>query len=245
MNNHTASVLLFTMVFGLSLLINTPVVHKSAETLQRNIPSLGKGFIKVSEAADAHIDTQDAETPTPAVSNNIKTTHSSVIKQNMLKVRTIAKEVGHHETMQAILLQESNGGTSHPVGNLNSPMGKRSYGIMQVQLVAGRSVLSRRPELAQRYFPNRKLATVTDEEIIALLLNDDDANIRIAVHHFDIYLSIARGDWMKAVAAYNMGIGNALKRASFDDIPYVKAIQARIHSTVKPFNKANPHQLTL
>jgi hypothetical protein len=50
---------------------------------------------------------------------------------------------------------------------------------------------------------------------------------------------------MKAVAAYNMGIGNALKRASFNDVPYVKAIQSRIHGTVKPFNKANPHQLTL
>jgi hypothetical protein len=228
------------------LLINAPATHKAVDTLQRSTQSLGKGFIKVSEPADDHNDTITADTPTPpAVSNNNKTTHSSVIKQNMLKVRTIAKEVGHHETMQAILLQETNGGTSHPVGNLKSPIGKRSYGIMQVQLVAGRSVLERRPELAERYFPDRKLSSVMDEEIIALLLSNDEANIRIAVHHFDIYHKLSKGNWMKAVAAYNMGIGNALKRASFDDVPYVKSIQKRISTTVKPFNKSNPGQLTL
>ena len=255
MNNHTASVLLFVAVFGSSLLMNVPVVTKRVDNTPKAVQPLGKGFIKISDTADNHTaisDTTDDRATeavsveeTPTVTNKKQKSFNATITHNMLKVRAIAKEFGHHETMQAILLQESNGGTAHPVGNLNSPIGKRSYGIMQVQLVAGRSVLSRNPSLVDRYFPNRKLSSITDEEIIALLLKNDEANIRIAVHHFDIYMSIAKGDWMKAVAAYNMGIGNALKRSTVNDVPYVKSIQSRIHSTVRPFNKSNPGTLTL
>lgn len=256
MNNHTASVLLFLFlaVFGLSLMMNIPATHRVAQSHNLYNQPLGKGLIKVSNTSDDHIAIPDTteETPpesapsdiTPTVVVKERTTLSKVITANMLKVRSIAKEFGHHETMQAILLQESNGGTAHPVGNLKSPVGKRSYGIMQVQVVAARSILTRYPAVAEKYFPDRKVSAITEEEIIALLLRNDEANIRIAVYHFNLYLSLSKGNWDKAVAAYNMGIGNANKRSSFENVPYVQSIQSRIKKTVKPFNHKHTNSLT-
>jgi hypothetical protein len=253
MNNHTASTLLFTVVLGTSLLMNVPQVKRATSAPQQT--TQGKGIIKISDTADSHIAIPDVtadSTPSgaqyidiPATKATEKSNFNNVITKNLLKVRAIAKDFGNHETMQAILLQESNGGTSHPVGNLASPVGKRSYGIMQVQVVAARSILSRYPHIATKYFPARKPSTLTDEEIIALLLRNDEANIRIASQHFDLYLSLSHGNWEKAVAAYNMGIGNANKRSGFGDIPYVKSIRARIHKSVKPFNQQHTGSLSL
>lgn len=252
MNNHTASTLLFAVVFGTSLLMNVPSV-KRAESAQHT--TQGKGIIKISDTTDSHIAIPDVAATEntsgaqhidiPANKATEKNAFNGTITKNMLKVRTIASDFGHHETMQAILLQESNGGTANPVGNLGSPVGKRSYGIMQVQVVAARSILSRYPSITGKYFPNKKPAAITDEEIIALLLRNDEANIRIAAQHFDLYLSLSKGNWEKAVAAYNMGIGNANKRSSFDDIPYVKSIRARIQKSVRPFNRQHTNQLSL
>jgi hypothetical protein len=255
MNNHTATAVVFALTLAATLLSYTVTIPTKFNSFgQRSYTtSQGKGFIKISNSADvdtaiSEITTQDTQQSTPVEGSSpaanttpiaYKVLANKTIATNMKKVHHIAKEFGHHETMQAILLQESNGGTSAPVGNVNSPMGKRSYGLMQVQLVAARSILSRYPNVAERYFPNRKISSVTDEEVIALLLRNDEANIRIAVYHFDLYLTLSNGNWYKAVAAYNMGIGNANKRTTFDDIPYVKSIKTRIHTTVKPFNAQN------
>jgi hypothetical protein len=166
------------------------------------------------------------------------------MQANLKQVHAVAREFGHPETMQAILLQESGGGVANPVGNLNSPVGKRSYGLMQVQVVAARSILSRYPTTFNRYFPDRQYQTVSDEEVIALLISNHEANIRIACQHFALYLSMSEGDWHKAVAAYNMGIGNALKREDHADYPYVKEIEEKMRETVRPFNLRHNLMLT-
>lgn len=161
---------------------------------------------------------------------------SKSLADNMKMVFAIGREVGNPETLQAILLKETSGGTSVLIGNRNSPVGKRSYGVMQVQVVAARSVLRRYPKVFARYFPKRTYNSVLDEEVIALLLTNNEANIRIAAHHFQLYLSLCEGDWEKAVAAYNAGIGAVENIAVPAEFQYVIDVKDKIETIVRPFN---------
>lgn len=178
----------------------------------------------------------------------MESTSSGIFSETMahyLKtVYIVGREVGNPETLQAILLQETRGGQTEPIGNKESPVGKRSYGLMQVQVVAARSIFQRVPSLVERYFPDRKYSTIADEEIIALLLTNDEANVRIAAHHFKLYLQLCKGDWERAVAAYNAGIGavnNIPVPAEFD---YVVKVKAKMESDVRAFNRKNNLMLT-
>lgn len=164
--------------------------------------------------------------------------------ENLRKVFVVGLDVGHPETLQAILLQETRAGTTEPIGNKNSPVGKRSYGLMQVQVVAARSIFERVPSVFKMYFPDRKYSSVADEEIIALLLTNDEANIRIAAHHFNLYLRLSGGDWNRAVAAYNAGIGAVQNIAVPSEFGYVIKVKAALETTVRPFNRKNGLQLT-
>jgi hypothetical protein len=116
---------------------------------------------------------------------------------------------------------------------------------MQVQVVAARSILTRYPAIFDKYFPSREYKSVTDEEIIAMLISNDEANIHIASQHFKLYLDLSKGDWHKAVAAYNMGIGNANKRDNHEDYPYVQDVMRRLHEVIRPFNRKNNLSLTV
>lgn len=163
---------------------------------------------------------------------------------NMKKVFLVGREVGNPETMQAILLQETNGGVGEAIGNKASPVGKRSYGLMQVQVVAARSIFERVPSVFKMYFPDRKYGSVADEEIIALLLTNDEANIRIAAHHFKLYLQLCGGNWDRAVAAYNAGIGGVNNIGEPSEFGYVIGVKAKLENAVRPFNRKNNLQLT-
>lgn len=169
---------------------------------------------------------------------------ASTLTQNMKTVFAVGREIGHPETLQAILLKETRGGQTEPIGNKGSPVGKRSYGLMQVQTVAARSVFQRFPEVYQRYFPTRKYNTIADEEIIALLLTNDEANIRIAAYHFQLYLRLSGGNWNKAVAAYNTGIGAVERIGDPAVFPYVVDVRAKIATEVREFNRKHQLQLT-
>lgn len=156
----------------------------------------------------------------------------------------VGREVGNPETLQAILMQETNGGRSERIGNKNAPIGKRSYGLMQVQVVAARSVLERFPVLLDKYFEGRKYGSLMDEEIIALLLSNDEANVRIAAYHFKLYMQLSGGDWNRAVAAYNMGIGGAQKIDNHSEYGYVQEVKRKLETVVRQFNRNNGLQLT-
>jgi hypothetical protein len=234
MNNHTATLLttiaFFALVFMLTAMSSMPRKIHADTQIQIDTP----------------LPTQEIPSGVPASPpETLKARYNRVIASNLKKVYSISKAFGHPETMQAILMQESGGGISHPVGNLDSPIGKRSYGIMQVQVVAARSILSRYPGIFDQYFPHRKYSTVTDEEIIALLLMNDEANIHIAAQHFNLYYRLSNGDWHTAVAAYNMGIGNALKRENHGEYPYVVEVERRIQEVIKPFNRQHKLPLTV
>lgn len=164
---------------------------------------------------------------------------SPIAAENLRAVYMIGAEIGHPETLQAMLLQETNGGLSERVGAKHAPVNKRSYGLMQVQIVAARSVLQRFTNLMEQYFPQRAYRSVTDKEIVNLLLDNDEANIRIAAYHFNLYMKLSNGNWNKAVAAYNMGIGNAMKISNHGDVSYVRDIKQKLNTIVRVFNRNN------
>jgi hypothetical protein len=231
MNNHTTTATLITIITIVATVLIAIATSNQYHPTPRHRFLPHGDIIKVGGTSETEKKTQ------------AKQRAHEVMQANLQRVFHIAKEIGHPETMQAILLLESGGGVANPVGNLTSPVGKRSYGVMQVQVVAAKSILTRYPDTFNRYFPNRELRSVSDEEIIALLISNHEANIRIACQHFALYLSLSQGDWHKAVAAYNMGIGNAHKHENHEEYPYVKDVVNKIQEMVKPFNKK--HSLTL
>lgn len=150
----------------------------------------------------------------------------------------VGKEIGWPETMQAIVMQETLAGHfGYRIGDLNLPVGKRSYGIAQVKVATARFVLNNYHELKDQYFGTRKLRRVTDEEIIVLLMTDDEACMVIAAKNFKLMLRYAKGSWPYAVAAYNQGWGGAREMENPRQFKYVKEIVHRIKKQVRPFNK--------
>lgn len=163
-------------------------------------------------------------------------TPNEVVERNLKKVYEVGKEVGYPETLQAILLQESSGVT--PVPKSKKASLSVSYGLMQVQINSAKSVFARFPELMDRYFPQRDLKSLSNKEIMDLLVTDEDANIRIAAYHFNLYLKLCNGNWDKAVAAYNVGIGAVNRIGNPAKFGYVKEIKHRL-DMIKPFNILN------
>lgn len=149
-----------------------------------------------------------------------ETAHPTV-QRNIALVGKIAEPIGHPHVLQAILLQESNGG-------LNTTSNTASYGLMQVQVVAARSVLQRVPEVLMSAFPGQQLRHISDAAIKHKLKTDDVFNITVAAHHFDIYFNLCRGNLEKAIAAYNMGIGGVQRVTSYSAVPYVRRIKQQM-----------------
>lgn len=192
-----------------------------------------------AENYDVGIDTEVTQTTELRVPANL----DKIAADHLFTVFTIGKEIGHPETLQAILMQETNGGRSSRIGNPSAPLTQRSYGLMQVQIVAARSVFNHFPQIRQMYFEDRSTKSLSNQEIASLLLDNDDANIRIAAYHFKIYMNLAKGNWTKAVAAYNMGIGNAFKITDHNT-SYVQSIRNHLKTFVQPFNRKNDLTLT-
>jgi hypothetical protein len=115
---------------------------------------------------------------------------------------------------------------------------------MQVQVVAARSILQRHPEMVKKYFPGRVYASLADEEIIALLLTNDEANIRIAATHFKLYMQLCGGDWDRAVAAWNAGIGGVENIPDPAEYDYVISVKSKLDNVVRSFNRKNNLTLT-
>jgi len=154
------------------------------------------------------------------------------------RVFEIGTEIGNPETLQAILMQESKG-IKHAVGNPKAPLSQRSYGLMQVQLGAARSILQRQPDLLNEIFPDRTLKSIKDPELAEMLIHNDEANIRIAAYHFNLYLKLCKGNWHKAVAAYNVGIGGVQNISNPAEYSYVREIKRKMDRIIKPFNTRN------
>lgn len=122
-------------------------------------------------------------------------------------------------TTTSILLQESSAGTDHKVGDRSNGFGRRSYGVMQLQLSAARDALEHCPELG---------TFRTEEEIIARLIHDDRWNIRVGVCFLDRLNSRGSMSWRELITAYNRGVqgSRAVDPTTF---PYTVSVVA--HAT--------------
>jgi len=152
-------------------------------------------------------------------------TSVAITNLNLLKVMLKEMNLSHHtETLQSIMMVETRAGTSGQVGLPNAHPSFRSYGLMQVTVPTARAMFKRFPDLFDQFFSGRSLAKVTDVEIKNLLLKNTKANILLGIHVFTLYLDIVNGETDRAVAAYNMGIGNALKRKNAPKAKYVQDV---------------------
>lgn len=158
----------------------------------------------------------------------------------LILVHNVWKEVGYPETGQSILLQETYAGMyGNGVGDRHSPVGKRSYGIMQIKVITVRTVVARFPELKQHYFASRNMANVSDEEIIVMLITDNQFNATVAAKNFYLLMTKSNNDWARSVAAYNTGWGGAVKMRHPKRFKYVTLIERHLKQRVMPFNKHN------
>lgn len=163
---------------------------------------------------------------------------NDVKSQNLKLVYDIASKFGYPEILQGMLLQESNGGTVRSlVGSPKAKPSRRSYGLMQVQVVAAKSIFTRQPDLLEQYFPNRTVRSLRDGEVIKLLMTNPEANVTIAAYHYDLYLKLLNGNHTKTIAAYNVGIGGVKKLKNPARFKYVVEVKQKIETVVKMFNE--------
>ena len=133
----------------------------------------------------------------------------------------------HALLLQSTLLQESIAGQLGRVGHRTAPVGKRSYGVMQIKVSAASDVLEEHPQLGISH---------TEEELIVRLMTDDDFNIRIA-SKFLLYLRDKTSSDAEALVAYNMGLQGSKRFESHEDVHYVKSVTRYFESIVVPFNR--------
>lgn len=176
--------------------------------------------------------------PTVSAQNDSSFTRE---QQNLLTlVHNVWREIGYPETGQSILLQETYAGMyGNGVGDRHSPVGKRSYGIMQIKIITVRTVFARFPELKQYYFAGRNMANVSDEEIIVMLITNHKFNATVAAKNFYLLMIKSNNDWPRAVAAYNTGWGSAARMKHPRKFKYVTLVERHLNLRVRPFNKLN------
>ena len=136
----------------------------------------------------------------------------------------------HARLVQAVLLQETIAGQLGRLGHLSAPMGKRSYGVMQVKVVAARDVLRMRPQLG---------SFRTDDQLITRLITDDEFNIRVA----SAYLKMLRkheGSDHQALVAYNIGMHAARRVAHAAKFKYVRKVERYLAVVVPSYNDKFP-----
>ncbi|MDZ4260971.1 MAG: hypothetical protein U1B30_01390 [Pseudomonadota bacterium] len=133
----------------------------------------------------------------------------------------------HAELLQAILMQETIAGLLGRMGHMTAPVGKRSYGVMQVKVTASRDVLNEYDEFGKFR---------ADEELIVKLLSDDEFNIRIA-SKFLLQLSNRVGLTERALVAYNIGLRSSYRIDEPQSFKYVLHTKDNLEAVVRPFNQ--------
>lgn len=173
-----------------------------------------------------------------AIKTQNKVRYTDEEKQLMILAYRVGRELaGSPETIQAILLVETYAGRyGDRIGDRHLGIGKRSYGVMQVKVATARRVLRVHPNVVVKYF-DKPLVEVTDEEIIAKLLNDDEFCIRIGTLNFVLEKQLVNNDWTRAVVAYNTGSVGLKLVANPETFVYTQKIKQKIDQEIKPFNK--------
>jgi len=136
----------------------------------------------------------------------------------------------HARLVQAVLLQETLAGLLGRLGHLSAPLGKRSYGVMQVKVIAAHDVLRRHPELGRFH---------TDDQLITRLMTDDDFNIRVASAYLKFLRKHKRSD-QQALVAYNIGMNAARRVMDAADFKYVQKVERYLAVVVPRYNNKFP-----
>lgn len=162
---------------------------------------------------------------------------------NQVKLMKIAYNVGSEygiaEVMQGILLQETIAGRfGNRIGGVSEGLavGKRYYGVTQMKISAVEDALKTYPSYIKKYFGNRNLPQIADEEIINKLMSNDEFAIRMASLYFNKYKKQA-ADTAEAIAMYNRGPTGAKQLANPATFFYVEGVQDHIKYNVKRFNQ--------
>jgi len=185
------------------------------------------------------IETSDGATEIAISTITVKGTKYTPSQRKLMEMAFhIGKEIGFPETVQSFLLQETLAGAyGDRIGDTNLPIGKRSYGVMQMKVATALKVLKSYPMLVTKYFPSRKkLKRIRDEELIIKLIQDDEFNIRLASLNFLIHRKASKS-WAQSVVAYNTGQGAANQISEPKKHKYYGRILKRLISEVRPFNK--------
>ena len=132
----------------------------------------------------------------------------------------------HARLVQAVLLQETIAGLLGRLGHLSAPLGKRSYGVMQVKVVAAHDVLRRHPDLGKFN---------TDDQLITRLITDDEFNIRVASAYLK-FLRKNKGSDQQALVAYNIGLNAARRVMDPADFKYVQKVERYMAVLVPRYN---------
>lgn len=150
-----------------------------------------------------------------------------------MELLQLAYEIGfedgghqHAELVQAILMQETIAGQLGRMGHMTAPVGKRSYGVMQVKVSAARDVLNEYSELGEFR---------ADEELIVALLSNDEFNIRIA-SKFLLQLGGRSRTMDKSLVAYNIGLSASHSVDDPQSFKYVLGARSYLEEVVRPFN---------
>jgi len=133
----------------------------------------------------------------------------------------------HARLVQGMLLQETIAGLLGRIGHMTAPVGKRSYGVMQVKATAANDVLRKYSEFG---------VFSSDEELIAELIVDDEFNIRLASKHF-LHLRARTKTDAQALMAYNIGLRASRRYKNHHSFRYVKKVNRYSERVVNPFNK--------
>jgi hypothetical protein len=166
-------------------------------------------------------------------------TFTSIALGNLKLLEDVVDELNmneHLETLQGIMLVETRAGTGGSIGLPTAHWTRRSYGLMQITLPTARVILRDNPDILEQYFGNRSLTSISLDELKRFLLSNKRANIHLGAVLFKQYLDIVKNEWARAVAGYNMGIGNALKRKDAPQAKYVRDVR-EMQRLAKALNK--------
>jgi hypothetical protein len=205
----------------------------------KSTPTPVNVYINTNEDNNYVIHTSDGATEIAISTITVKGKKYTPEQRKLLEMAYyIGKEIGFPETIQSVLLQETFAGAyGDRIGDTNLPVGKRSYGVMQMKIATARKVLRAYPKLVEKYFTARKtLKKVRDEELIIKLIQDDEFNIRLAALNFAMHRKASKS-WSQAVVAYNEGQGAANKIKNYKQHIYYKKVVKRLIKEVRPFNK--------
>ena len=96
---------------------------------------------------------------------------------------------------------------------------------MQLTVPTAQVILRDHPDLLQQWFGKRSWKSIGIKEMRKFLVKNKRANITMGAILFRTYLEMTNGEWARAVAGYNIGIGNALKRKNAPRVKYVRDVK--------------------